>query len=273
MLEAVRRHCKRQLTSGLLDAILGVREQIGGSGPYSFFSADEVDNLVIDKKQPLIFTCRPTDRNLINLLQEQRPGLRLGIVARGCDERTLFELAKRFQLSLDGIEVIGIACDQAQAKECRCSRPFPENLKYGAKIENDGDDPDLVKFLSMSLEERFTFWQYQFGKCMKCYGCRNACPMCFCKDCLMERELHVKRGVLPPDVPTFHLIGVLHHADNCIDCGECERACPMDIPLRLLRKSMRAAVQELFEYEPGVDATSKSPFATPRRGGLFHDKH
>jgi Fe-S oxidoreductase len=86
----------------------------------------------------------------------------------------------------------------------------------------------------------------------------------------MEGDLHVKTGKLPVAFPVFHLIAVMHHADRCIDCGECEDACPMDIPLRLLKKIMRAEVQSLFGYEAGVDATTASPFASIERGEVSH---
>ena len=56
-------------------------------------------------------------------------------------------------------------------------------------------------------------------------------------------------------------------ADRCIDCGECENACPMDIPLRLIKKIMRDEVRTRFGYDAGADATDVSPFATVQTGG------
>jgi ferredoxin len=94
--------------------------------------------------------------------------------------------------------------------------------------------------------------------------------MCFCKDCQMEGARLVPRGELPPGFPMFHFIHMMHLADRCIDCGECENACPMDIPLRLLKKIMRGSVQDLFGYEPGADATMVSPFTTKERGEMSH---
>ncbi|MFW5908137.1 MAG: 4Fe-4S binding protein [Desulfosalsimonas sp.] len=48
-------------------------------------------------------------------------------------------------------------------------------------------------------------------------------------------------------------------AGRCIDCGLCEDACPMDIPLRLLYRKVNEIVVDLFDYETG-SAREKSPF-------------
>ncbi|MCK9463670.1 MAG: (Fe-S)-binding protein [Proteobacteria bacterium] len=270
MIEGLRSLCSERLTGKRLDSVYGLGDQDGTPVPRFFDSAGDLRSLVLGGKQRLVFTCRPSKKNVIALLKARRPGLKLGIVAKGCDERALLELAKLSQLSLDGIEIIGVACDREQAEECRCGRPYPNNPLFGEKLEESFADPAVERFQRMEPEERMAFWQHHLGKCMKCYGCRNACPMCFCTECQMERDLLVPRGALPPDFPFFHFIHMMHLADRCIDCGACEDACPMDIPLRLLKKTMRAGVRDLFGYEPGVNAEGVSPFAAIARGDTTH---
>ena len=51
----------------------------------------------------------------------------------------------------------------------------------------------------------------------------------------------------------FQVTRVLHTAGRCIDCGECERACPVNIPLRSLTKKMDEIIDELFHYTAGTD--------------------
>ncbi len=51
----------------------------------------------------------------------------------------------------------------------------------------------------------------------------------------------------------FQLIRNIHVAGRCTDCGECERACPVNIPLRSLTKEMYDLVDELFHYKAGMD--------------------
>ena len=42
-------------------------------------------------------------------------------------------------------------------------------------------------------------------------------------------------------------------AGRCVDCGACERACPAGIPLRRLAGKMTEIVEELFDYQAGMD--------------------
>ncbi len=36
----------------------------------------------------------------------------------------------------------------------------------------------------------------------------------------------------------YHMIRALHMAGRCVECGECERVCPVDIPLMLLNEKL-----------------------------------
>ena len=112
------------------------------------------------------------------------------------------------------------------------------------------------------LVERFGFWQDQFLKCIKCYGCRDVCPMCFCNECSLECEDLVKKGSLPVEVPVFHLTRAMHMADRCVDCGLCDEACPSDIPLRLLYKKTAQIMNAEFGFTSGLNKNEKSPLST-----------
>ena len=64
----------------------------------------------------------------------------------------------------------------------------------------------------------------------------------------------------------FHLIHALHLAGRCTECGECERACPMGIPLGLLKKKINKEMLDLFGYTAGIDPADKPPLFTFRPG-------
>ena len=51
----------------------------------------------------------------------------------------------------------------------------------------------------------------------------------------------------------FQVIRNIHVAGRCTDCGECERACPVNIPLRSLTKEMYDLVDELYHFKAGMD--------------------
>ena len=59
----------------------------------------------------------------------------------------------------------------------------------------------------------------------------------------------------------FQVVRSIHVAGRCTDCGECERACPMNIQLRSLTKKVNEIVGELFHYQAGMDKEA-APFLT-----------
>jgi formate dehydrogenase subunit beta len=105
-----------------------------------------------------------------------------------------------------------------------------------------------------------SFWLSQFENCIKCYGCRDVCPLCHCKRCVLERDVPetVTKGVIPPPL-TFGMIRVLHVACYCINCGQCEDVCSADIPLSRLTHNLNRASSELFSYTAGVDIKAPLP--------------
>jgi len=102
------------------------------------------------------------------------------------------------------------------------------------------------------------FWHKELAKCMKCYGCRDVCPVCICDECELEDAQWITPGKIPPDAPLFHLIRAYHVADSCINCGECEATCPVGIPLRTIQQLVwRQPAEKVFELVPGLDAKTK----------------
>ncbi len=250
----------RKAIEGLLgdvEGVLALRRRSGYVAPHLFRERDELDELAVAPKYPLPGTLR--------LIQTQHPEARLAIVCRGCEERGLIELAKRNQVNLDQVVVIGLACTAEEAEECRCAKPYPSVLvdtQVGERVEPVADQ--LVDELRQkSVAERFEFWRKQFDRCIKCYACRNACPQCFCPECTLEEGLWVERGEVPPAYPTFHLIRAMHTAGKCVGCRECELSCPAGIPLTTLYALIRQEVREMFGYEPGVGLEEQPPLVLP----------
>jgi formate dehydrogenase subunit beta len=114
----------------------------------------------------------------------------------------------------------------------------------------------------MSNDERFNYWLGQFSRCIKCYGCRDACPICYCKDCYLEADRgFVPPGEVPPDI-MFPMVRVTHVMDSCVNCGQCQDACPMELPIARLIFMLSKKLTGIFQYEPGMDVSALPPLRT-----------
>lgn len=90
------------------------------------------------------------------------------------------------------------------------------------------------------------------SRCIKCYQCIENCPICYCVECSTKKPHLVKPGQVPPGI-MFHLIRFAHVADSCINCGQCEELCAMDIPNSLYMHALQTDLEEMFGFKPGVN--------------------
>ncbi|NIN67341.1 MAG: hypothetical protein GTO63_22105, partial [Anaerolineae bacterium] len=149
---------------------------------------------------------------------------------------------------------------------CKHPTSFDYDFTLGdvvpASIEAGEGEFDLVEELvELPLEERRAFWQKQFERCIRCHACREVCYACYCQECIFDRKVPrwLDKPPLLPENEIYHLIRAVHLAGRCIDCRECERVCPMNIPLSRLYKKVQKDVAELFEYEAGMELDTVPP--------------
>lgn len=101
----------------------------------------------------------------------------------------------------------------------------------------------------------------EFSKCMKCYGCREACPLCFCEDCCLEAEgPEWVPGGYTPAAPFFHLTRMVHMVDACTNCGQCSEVCPCEIPVAKVWDTVNNKVKEIYGYVSGFKDQGPIPF-------------
>lgn len=247
---------KTWLKEGKVDLFLGYKKVAGHPLPYVFGKDkfEEIDELI---EGPVRY---PLDK-LATKIVAAHPDLKIGLLACGSNQRALNVLVIWNQLEAKNMKTIPIDCgpsDSAKQEDGIIS----EKEETGPYKREVGVDNQMMfeEFERFDSQERLSRWMYEFQKCIKCYGCRNICPVCFCKECSLEHKKLIRTGTLPPEVPIFHLVRAVHMAGRCIDCGLCEEACPANIPLRLLYRKVNAIVKSLFDYENGVSET-QSPFS------------
>lgn len=268
MLQTIREKAAGLLAAGEVGGVLGLaRGADGAIEPRLFREAAELAGLTIEPKWALA-------KLAAQLLRGAAAPSRMAVLCRGCDGRALVELAKRNQVDPARVVTVGYACSREQAAACLCTRPWPEGEGAGERAAGVDPfaDPRFAALLTGDAEERMARWTALLGRCIKCYGCRNACPICLCSPCKLAEDLWVERSALPAELIPHHLIRAFHLADTCVACGACQEACPVGIPLLALQVGMRRSLQETYGYEAGRETGDKSPllqnFAQAAPAGL-----
>ncbi len=112
------------------------------------------------------------------------------------------------------------------------------------------------------------------ANCVNCYNCRVACPVCYCRECVFVTDVFehdpsqylgwaARKGAvkMPADTLFYHMTRMAHMGASCVGCGQCSNACPNDIPLAELFKTVAARIQKGFDYTPGRDLGEKPPMS------------
>ena len=239
-----------------------MREEHGNVAPALISKGEDPGEVRLDIPYQLI--------TILETVYSWVPEGKVAVITRRCDEKALAELTKRGYVDEKRIVKIGLACTKEQIAACRCSDPVPSKVDIGEPNEPLATDDLSERLAAMSTDERLQFWTRQFRKCNKCFACTHNCPVCFCDDCVLEERTFVAEKGIPPGL-SFHMIRSYHLIDKCIECGECERSCPGEIPLLTLRKMLAKDMKKVCGCVSG-DAKTISPLNTTLEGDLLPEE-
>jgi formate dehydrogenase subunit beta len=110
--------------------------------------------------------------------------------------------------------------------------------------------------------------------CINCYNCRVACPVCYCKECVFVTDTFRHNGdqymgwadtfgtlKMPADTLFYHLTRMSHMSLFCVGCGQCTSACPNDIDLMPIFRTVAQKTQARFDYQAGRSHDEEQPLA------------
>ena len=276
--DAIRAEAKRLLAEGLVTAVIGYKTGRRSGTALPAIVSDPA------RAEDLIFTPACVNNLALYLTKAKKDVAKKGkvaIVAKGCDMRALAGLMGESQLKREDLFIIGVACAGVHAgngersiarkcRECAVHTPAGADLVAGTVPVMPELDPieaqELARLEALTPGERWAFWKEQFSRCVKCYACRSICPFCYCEQCLCDknRPQAVESAPRPAGNMAWHIVRAMHLAGRCAGCAECERACPMDIPLNLLNRKMANELKELYGHEAGLEAREKGPLVEYR---------
>ncbi|MFQ5508103.1 MAG: 4Fe-4S dicluster domain-containing protein [Leptospirillia bacterium] len=126
----------------------------------------------------------------------------------------------------------------------------PEYVKAHGQEQVDKERSSRADYQDYKKEisgEKEIQWGQTLEKCLHCYACRNVCPSCYCTDGCPADEaatahvtnaLKVIKGIDASRQVVYNLVRTWHIQARCSECQECERVCPVHIPIMALKAKL-----------------------------------
>jgi len=248
---ALRELASRLLNEKQVQVVLGWEQGSVRRRPLFARTVEQAQRLQVNVEEPL---------NLVNYLRNLR-GQRTAVLVRPQDARTLNILVSEGQLNREDLFLIGFATQPPGRYDA--SLPLPPG-----DARADLPALALAEVEAWPTPRRAAFWQAQFSQCQRCYACRQACPLCYCSECVAEQLDPAWQSIAidANEKTFFHVLRAFHLAGRCGDCQACSQACPVGVPLYLLNQKVAQEVARLFDgYQAGVNPGLSLPLTTFRR--------
>jgi formate dehydrogenase subunit beta len=302
-IDKIKEISRRLLKEAKVDMVIGFRKGtvVMMNEPCFVKAAEDIDNLVWDsncginlanyltnRTEKIGIVAKGCDsRNIVTHIIENKikreQVVIIGVPCKGMIDRHKIEAMAEGEIKEvietdDTIQIKGDGFEKTLDKQkvlqqncaiCIHRNPviYDELVADEVKEQEDVDRYEDVRHIeTMSSDEKWDFFEDLFSTCIRCYACRNACPLCYCPTCFVDesRPQWVGKSQDPTDIRTFHFLRAYHCAGRCTDCGACERACPMGIKVRLLTKKLEKDCLELFDWEAGMTLEKRPPLDTYR---------
>jgi formate dehydrogenase (coenzyme F420) beta subunit len=272
-MQALQDLARQLLADRAVGVVIGYESGPRGPRPAFVTQPEQADRLIFDSG---------CVHNLATYLSLRRKHLaKLGkraIVAKPCDVRAVAGLIREHQLPREDVVIIGVRCGGVvrgnqpadRCKTCTTREPGLYDYLVGESVTAVAAPSDreaaIRELEAMSPAERWSYWQNELGRCVRCHACREVCPMCNCERCVAQKTepQWIESSPHPRGNLAWQLVRVLHQAGRCVDCGECERACPVGIPLGLLMRKAAQVVEARFGYRPSDDPSAPTPIGAFR---------
>jgi coenzyme F420-reducing hydrogenase delta subunit/ferredoxin len=251
----LREYCQQILSDGTVKVVIGYGEH----GPVMVTRPEDTGRLVWNNR------CRSNLTAYLKRKEVQALG-KPAVVVKPCDEKSLIVLEKESQIARPDLHVIGMACEGVGEPKCTFCNARTPRFSDKAFGQPSGPEPPappppnrFAELMAKTPRERMAYWAEQFDRCVKCYACRQVCPLCYCERCIVDKNRPIAIDPAPSMKGNFawQIARAFHLAARCIGCGECSRACPAGIDLALLNIALHKAAQENFGYEAGFDPAAE----------------
>lgn len=252
-MNAMQQKARELMEAGEVKVVIGFAAgTFGRRRPLVARSVAELDALVCDEACTM---------NLAGLLtkQEIRAVGRIGIIGGTMMLRSVLQLMAERQFR-DG-ELVAMVPANGSPKVLATCAAIEEHLALEPHAMPSDDRATIAKLQAMSREARWAWWQAELGRCVKCYACRQTCPMCYCPTCTMDVNRPQWVPVASHDLGNleYHIVRAMHLAGRCVQCGECGKACPVGIPVHLL--TMFAEESAVSQFGQRAGHSSKLDYA------------
>ena len=254
----LRAKAKELLASKQVDIVIGYGPtETGEIGAVFVTDPDRTDSLVWNEQ------CTTNLTTYLKRKELKKLG-KAAIVVKGCDAKALAVLELENQLDRDHVFVIGMACSgtqiqgeiQDKCRSCDVQTPPHCDIVIGEPVSVMPAEryAKLEKLMAMSVEERFDYWKRELVRCIKCYACRQNCPMCYCEVCVADknRPVRIDTSATLKGNLAWNILRAFHLAGRCVGCSACSSACPVGIDLDLLNLSLAKVAEEQFGFRAGM---------------------